>query len=29
MHHMIQIVDFTEPIRFENNIIDNRDGQLR
>ena len=28
MHHTIQIVDFTEPIRLENNTIDNRDGKL-
>ena len=26
MHHTIQIVDFTEPIRLSNNTIDNRDG---
>ena len=25
MHHTIQIVDFTEPIRLENNTIDNCD----
>ena len=28
MYHTIQIVDFTEPIRLENNTIDNRDGKL-
>ena len=28
MHHTIQLVDFTEPIRLENNTIDNRDGKL-
>ena len=28
MHHTIKFVDFTEPIRLENNTIDNRDGKL-
>ena len=28
MHYTIQIVDFTEPIRLDNNTIDNRDGRL-
>ena len=27
MHHTIQIVDFTKPIRLDNNTIDNRDRQ--
>ena len=27
MHHTIQIIEFTEPIRLENNTIDNRDRQ--
>ena len=28
MYHTIQIVDFSEPIRLQNNTIDNRDGKL-
>ena len=29
MYHTIEIVDFTKPVRLENNTIDNRSGRLK